>query len=96
MNAVVFGYDPPYEIVLVSAILCMLAVIVLVSKKICSNPMLTDGFAKEFGHQDVQVYTRDREEEKEEQVIVDCDSRSDASLVSRHMTSDGQGRKIFL
>ena len=65
-------------------------------ESIDSNPMLTDGFAKEIGHQDVQVYTRDREEEKEEQVIVDCDSRSDASLVSRHMTSDGQGRKIFL
>ena len=48
MKAVVFGIDPPYEILLVSAIFSMLAVALLVTKRTFPGcPMLTDVFIED-------------------------------------------------
>ena len=48
MKAVVFGVDPPYEILLVSAIFSMLAVALLVTKRTFPGcPMLTDVFVED-------------------------------------------------
>ena len=50
MKAVFFGFDPPYEILLVFAIFGMIAVAILVTKRtIPGGPMLTDVFIEDTG-----------------------------------------------
>ena len=50
MKAVFFGFDPPYEILLVFAIFGMIAVAILVTKRtIPGGPMLTDVFIEATG-----------------------------------------------
>ena len=42
MNAVVFGYDPPYEMLLIVAVLSVCAVVLLVSRPNCCRTDETD------------------------------------------------------
>ena len=69
MKAVVFGIDPPYEILLVSAIFSMLAVALLVTKRTFPGcPMLTDAFIEDAGHKSSTIQMSDVPAKTETQV----------------------------
>ena len=73
MNAVVFGYDPPYELLLVSAIGSMLAVALLVTRRRLPGkelPMLTDLFIEDLEGEKLALPMSKMEDKNEPQVYI--------------------------